>query len=292
VIPDRLQPLVEETREWPPAFQPPATGCTSSGASSETPSRAVVARQRLGFHDGRPARRHRGRSCPVGRTRSGPRGNGSARSAGRSGPAGRVTTHRRRLPSDFAETGRRLRRCRGRRPVPADFTVNAMACPCPTELIIRSTGRRPAAGRLRPAVARGVVTDDPLRMSRAARFIAGYGLHPTKNCATPSSPCANGSTSSPTSASATSSTKLMVVDSPVTDSGSWSRRGWRRSSSRNCPALASSRIRSTATRRARPHHRSWTRPVRRVYCASPPSSTHRQAEDRSFGPGVSCRSPP
>ena len=65
-----------------------------------------------------------------------------------------------------------------------DFTVNAMA--------IEVTGEEPvlidpfdgvadlAASVLRtPGAARDSFTDDPLRMLRAARFIAGYGLEPT-----------------------------------------------------------------------------------------------------------------
>src|SRR5699024_5782249 len=62
-----------------------------------------------------------------------------------------------------------------------DFTVNAMALRVPDpELIDPFDGAADlAAGRLRtplsPAESFG---DDPLRMLRAARFMAGYGLEP------------------------------------------------------------------------------------------------------------------
>jgi poly(A) polymerase len=62
-----------------------------------------------------------------------------------------------------------------------DFTVNAMALALPdAELIDPFDGVADlAAGRLRtPLSPEASFTDDPLRMLRAARFIAGYGLNP------------------------------------------------------------------------------------------------------------------
>jgi poly(A) polymerase len=62
-----------------------------------------------------------------------------------------------------------------------DFTVNAMALSLPDpELIDPFSGAADlAAGRLRtPLSPEESFTDDPLRMLRAARFIAGYGLEP------------------------------------------------------------------------------------------------------------------
>jgi poly(A) polymerase len=62
-----------------------------------------------------------------------------------------------------------------------DFTVNAMALALPEpELIDPFDGAADlAAGRLRtPLSAEVSFGDDPLRMMRAARFIAGYGLEP------------------------------------------------------------------------------------------------------------------
>ncbi|MDQ2728016.1 MAG: CCA tRNA nucleotidyltransferase [Actinomycetota bacterium] len=62
-----------------------------------------------------------------------------------------------------------------------DFTVNAMALSLPEATIIDpfdGVGDL-AAGRLRtPLAAEESFSDDPLRMMRAARFIAGYGLVP------------------------------------------------------------------------------------------------------------------
>jgi poly(A) polymerase len=62
-----------------------------------------------------------------------------------------------------------------------DFTVNAMALSLPDpELIDPFEGAADlAAGRLRTPLAPEVsFSDDPLRMLRAARFLAGYGLEP------------------------------------------------------------------------------------------------------------------
>ncbi len=62
-----------------------------------------------------------------------------------------------------------------------DFTVNAMALRVPEPDLIDPYGGAAdlAAGRLRTPLSPEVsFTDDPLRMLRAARFIAGYGLSP------------------------------------------------------------------------------------------------------------------
>ncbi|HEY4378125.1 MAG TPA: CCA tRNA nucleotidyltransferase [Acidimicrobiales bacterium] len=62
-----------------------------------------------------------------------------------------------------------------------DFTVNAMALSVPDPELIDPFGGAAdlAAQRLRTPLAPEVsFTDDPLRMLRAARFIAGYGLQP------------------------------------------------------------------------------------------------------------------
>ena len=63
-----------------------------------------------------------------------------------------------------------------------DFTVNAMALALPEPELIDPFGGAAdlAAGTLRtPLSAEESFTDDPLRMMRAARFIAGYRLAPT-----------------------------------------------------------------------------------------------------------------
>ncbi|MDA8046310.1 MAG: CCA tRNA nucleotidyltransferase [Actinomycetota bacterium] len=62
-----------------------------------------------------------------------------------------------------------------------DFTVNSMALSLPDLQLIDPFGGAAdlAAGRLRtPRSAEESFSDDPLRMMRAARFIAGYGLAP------------------------------------------------------------------------------------------------------------------
>ncbi|MGH2684010.1 MAG: CCA tRNA nucleotidyltransferase [Actinomycetota bacterium] len=62
-----------------------------------------------------------------------------------------------------------------------DFTVNAMALALPEPVLIDPYGGAAdlAAGRLRtPLAPEESFSDDPLRMMRAARFIAGYGLTP------------------------------------------------------------------------------------------------------------------
>lgn len=62
-----------------------------------------------------------------------------------------------------------------------DFTVNAMALSLPDPVLIdpHNGAADLAAGRLRtPLSPQESFSDDPLRMLRAARFIAGYGLEP------------------------------------------------------------------------------------------------------------------
>jgi len=62
-----------------------------------------------------------------------------------------------------------------------DFTVNAMALELPVPRLVDPFGGADdlAAGRLRtPRSPEESFSDDPLRMLRAARFIAGYGLTP------------------------------------------------------------------------------------------------------------------
>jgi poly(A) polymerase len=62
-----------------------------------------------------------------------------------------------------------------------DFTVNAMALELPDPVLVDPFDGAVdlAAGRLRTPLEPEVsFTDDPLRMLRAARFIAGYGLEP------------------------------------------------------------------------------------------------------------------
>jgi len=65
-----------------------------------------------------------------------------------------------------------------------DFTVNAMALSLPEPRLIDPHGGAAdlAAGRLRtPLAPEESFADDPLRMMRAARFVAGYGLTPDQS---------------------------------------------------------------------------------------------------------------
>lgn len=65
-----------------------------------------------------------------------------------------------------------------------DFTVNAMALEVPVPRLVDPHGGAAdlAAGRLRtPLAPEESFTDDPLRMMRAARLIAGYGLTPDED---------------------------------------------------------------------------------------------------------------
>ena len=62
-----------------------------------------------------------------------------------------------------------------------------------------------AAGRLRTPLGPDVsFSDDPLRMLRAGRFLAAYGSSPSPSWWRRPGPCATGSRSCPSNASATS----------------------------------------------------------------------------------------
>ena len=175
---------LEETRDiaerFAPGRLPPVPGRWRRPRRRARPARR---RRRPRLHHRRPARRHRGAWSPAGPTRCGPRASGSGPSALRKdGRDLEITTHRaeayhptRRKPDVvFADA---IEADLSRR----DFTVNAMALSLPGPAADRPVrrgrrpGRRPAAD---PAVPEESFTDDPLRMLRAARFIAGYGLVP------------------------------------------------------------------------------------------------------------------
>jgi poly(A) polymerase len=103
-------------------------------------------------------------------------------SAAKDGRRFEVTTHR----SDEYEAGSRKPEVDFSTAIEADlsrrdFTVNAMALSLPDLQLVDPFGGVDdlAARRLRtPLPAELSFTDDPLRMLRAARFIAGYGLQP------------------------------------------------------------------------------------------------------------------
>ena len=134
-------------------------------------------------HHRRPARRDRARWSRGGPTPCGPRASGSARSAARSG--GRryeITTHRAEV---YRPDSRKPVVTFGDdvddRPVPARLhgqRDGAAPARAPADRPVRRP-RRPRRRRLRTPLDPEVsFADDPLRMLRAARFMAGYGLKP------------------------------------------------------------------------------------------------------------------
>jgi len=183
VIPDRLQPLVDETREIAARFDGAGHRLYLVGGIVRD---AVLGR----LHDGgdldftTDARPEETEAVVAGWadavwTQGKRFGTIGLRAGGRNME---ITTHRAeayssdsRKPSvvfaDAVEADLSRR----------DFTVNAMALSLPDlKLIDPFDGVRDlASGRLRtPLSPEESFTDDPLRMLRAARFIAGYGLAP------------------------------------------------------------------------------------------------------------------
>ena len=110
-----------------------------------------------------------------------------------------------------------------------DFTINAMALRLPDlELLDPFGGLDDLAARrlatpLDPDVS---FADDPLRMLRAARFIAQLGLEPDPELVAAVERATTGSRSSPPNASATSWTACCCWRSPRSPSGSSSGPGW------------------------------------------------------------------
>ena len=142
-------------------------------------------RGRLRLHHRRPPGGDQGARCADGPTRCGPRVSGSARSAPRRASATyEITTHRaeaytddsRKPDVEFADAGRdrpvaaRLHgerdgaRAHHRRPALVDPFGGA------ADLVAAHCARR--------SPRESSFSDDPLRMLRAARFIAGYHLQP------------------------------------------------------------------------------------------------------------------
>ena len=111
---------------------------------------------------------------------------------------------------------------------------------------------------LRPEVS---FSDDPLRMLRAARFIAGYELEPDAGAGRRRrARCATAWRSCRPSASATSSTSCIIArPTRRPGCGSSSTPAWPTSSCPSCRPCASSRTRSTATRTCWPTPSPWSR---------------------------------
>src|SRR5699024_6931707 len=115
-----------------------------------------------------------------------------------------------------------------------DFTVNAMALRLPgLELVDPHGGMLDlAAQRLRtPSAPEVSFSDDPLRMMRAARFVAQLGLTP-----------------SPPNGSATSSSSSSSVTTRSPACASSSRRAWPARCCRSCPPFVSRSTSTTGTR--------------------------------------------
>ena len=216
-------PSSRTSRRWPSGSAPPVIGCTSSAGPCVTCWSGATRARRRRRHHRRPATRDQGRSWPAGPTPSGPRASASARSAPATGTRSyEITTHRAeaydpdsRKPdvvfADAVEVDLSRR----------DFTVNAMALELTTRGARRSS--TPSAGPptwppdvlrtpLRPEES---FSDDPLRMLRAARFLArlpaGAGA---RRWSPRSRPCTTACRSCRPSASATSWTSSSSVDRP------------------------------------------------------------------------------
>ena len=103
-----------------------------------------------------------------------------------------------------------------------DFTVNAMALSLPDPVLIDPFGGAEdlAAGRLRtPLSPEESFSDDPLRMLRAARFLAGYGLTPDDELRTAATAMADRLSIVSAERIRDEFDKLMVVEDPT--SGLW-----------------------------------------------------------------------
>lgn len=99
-----------------------------------------------------------------------------------------------------------------------DFTVNAMALALPEPVLIDPFGGADdlAAGRLRtPLSPEESFSDDPLRMLRAARFLAGYGLTPDEELSAAATSMAERLSIVSAERIRDEFDKLMVVDDPT-----------------------------------------------------------------------------
>ena len=99
-----------------------------------------------------------------------------------------------------------------------DFTVNAMALSLPDPVLIDPFGGAEdlAAGRLRtPLSPEESFADDPLRMLRAARFLAGYGLVPDEDLRAAATTMAERLSIVSAERIRDEFDKLMVVDDPT-----------------------------------------------------------------------------
>ena len=189
-IPPRLRPLLDAASPVAAAGAPahrrgprvlPGGRHACATRSSIGPSRRRRRRRRP--HHRRPPRRRRGDRAAVGRRTCGSRASASAPSA-----AARTAARSRSPRSAPTSTGPRAASPRSRSPTTSRPTCRAATsrstrwrCALPEpELVDPFDGAVDlAAQRLRTPLAPEVsFVDDPLRMLRAARFIAQFGLEP------------------------------------------------------------------------------------------------------------------
>ena len=163
----------------------------------------------------------------------------------------------RRLPARTpASPSRLLRRRRGATSPAATSPSTPWRWPCPSlQLIDPFDGAADlAAGRLRtPLAPEESFSDDPLRMLRAARFLAGYGLSPTDELVQRRR--RDGRPAGDRVGRADPGRARQADGRRATrppGCGSWSTPAWPRSSCPSCPPCASSRTRSTTTRTCSP----------------------------------------
>ena len=234
-------------------------------------------------------------SWPAGPTRSGRRASASAPSAPKHGErAFEITTHRAEayLPDSrkpevvFADAHRgRPARAATSRSTPWRSTLTEPAARRPLR-----RRRRPGRRRLRtPLAPEESFGDDPLRMLRAARFIAGYGLEPDAGAGR------RRRARWPTASAIVSAErirdeldKLLVGRRPVRRAVVRRRHRPRRPvPARAAGDARSSRTRSTATRTCSPTPSRWSprRRPRAASCGSPRCcTTSASRKTRAFGP--------
>ncbi len=147
-----------------------------------------------------------------------------------------------------------------------DFTVNAMALSVPgLELTDPFGGVADlAAKRLRtpldPAIS---FTDDPLRMLRAARFIAGYDMEPEPELVAAVAELHGRLSIVSAERIRDELDRLVTVPTPVRACGSACTPDWPESSCPNSPRLSSNRTPSTVTRTCSPTPSPSSRKLRR-----------------------------